>query len=302
MTPSLMSPAAAPFFFRSFEAIPETGSLMVPIQIHPLTSVTEPRELTPQTAVPFARTLGAAISEISSLFPPDLFTAPLPGEWTALHGGSKHLLLENHREGRALRFDRGGRLTERITGHRSGLALSVRRYGLFTSVDMAQAINLKRPLRWIPHYYAVQFEACGVAALKGHLRLPPDLPLLETGLALYRGLGMDGEPAGHSFLESEISGVLAEGATRIHIRTGLDSASLAQGELCETLALEVYPADPADQRLAAPLLPLWRLALSLADQYRRDDASTSVVMADYFHLTRGIYGDVPLILDPEDIN
>jgi hypothetical protein len=308
-----MNPAAAPFFFAAFEAIPQTGSMTVPVQLHPLTNVTEARELSPQTAGPFMRTLGTALSEINTLFLPGLMNVPLPGGWTAFSSGSKHLVLENHREGKSLRFDRGGRLTEQLTGHATGLALAVRRYGLFTSVDMAQGISLKQDLLWIPHFYELRFEAFGVAALKEYLGLSRETPLLETGLALFGSLGIDGGPLvmdipeedgpwNDPFPDAEMSGTLKEGRTQVNLRTGLDAASLAMGQLCETLALEVYPTDPGDQRLPAPLLSLWNSAETLAERYRAEDDSTEALSKAYFRSTRRIYAGALISPGPEDIN
>lgn len=313
MSPSLMNPAAAPFFFDAFKALPQTGAMTVPVQLHLLTNVTEARELSPQTAAPFMRTLNTAISEIKTLFLPGLVQVPLPGGWTAFSSGSKHLVVENHREGKSLRFDRGGQLTKQLTGHAAGLALSVRRYGLFTSRDMAQGITLNQDLLWIPHFYELRFEAHGVAALKEFLHLSRETPLLETGLALFGNHNIDGGPLvmdipeedgtwSDPFPDAAMSGTLQEGWTRVNLQTGLDPASVAMGKLCETLVLEVYPTDPADQRLPAPLLPLWNLAESLADRYRSEDASTAALSEDYFRSTRRIYAGALLGQGPKDVN
>ncbi|HEX5037066.1 MAG TPA: hypothetical protein VFX30_07885, partial [bacterium] len=219
-----------------------------------------------------------------------------------------------HREGKSLRFDRGGWLTKQLTGQTAGLALAVRRYGLFTSLDMAQGITLKQDLLWIPHFYELRFEANGVAALKKFLGLSWETPLLETGLALFGNHKIDGGPLvmdipeedgtwSDPFPDAALSGTLQEGWTKVNLRTGLDPASAAMGKLCETLALEIYPTDPSDQRLPAPLLPLWSLAESLTDRYRSEDASTTALSEDYFRSTRRIYASALLLNPgPEDVN
>ncbi len=161
MSPSIIHSPAAPFFFAAFGALPESGRLTVPVRMNAWTNALEARELTPQTVAPFASTLGSTITEIAREFPPRSPITILPclgGAWTAMHRGAKHLLLENASEGKSLVFDRGAHLTRRLTGHMSGLALAVKRWGCFNSHEMSQALGLKHRMRWLPTAYEMKFE------------------------------------------------------------------------------------------------------------------------------------------------
>lgn len=296
MTPSLINPSAAPFFFQAFQAYPETGRMTVPVLMNPLSSAVEEQTLSTRTFVPFARTLGIALSEITSRFARGQIVTSLPGDWSAIHSGPKRLLVENSRQGKAMVFDRGGHLTERLTGHRSGLALAVRDYGLFANLEMAVAINLKHDMRWLPQAYQIKFEACGIVSLKAFLGLPDQATVMDLGLALYHRLDMAAAPDIQTSPMDEAvpESLEIRGATRrgddLLIRTGLDHASQVYGDQIETLTLDVLPTDPLNQNLPETLHRLWALGRRLAEQFRHDDEETSRWLNEYRRLTLDLYG------------
>ncbi|HSA58910.1 MAG TPA: hypothetical protein VLJ37_04425 [bacterium] len=299
MSPSLINPAAAPFFFHAFRAYPETGRMTVPVQMNPLSDAVEERTLTPRNVAGFANTLGLALSEITARFSPGRLVTPLPGDWTAIHNGPKRLLVENTRLGRALIFDRGGHLTERLTGHRSGAAIALRQCGIFASLEMSAAMSLKHEMRWLPHAYQIRFEACGMTGLKAFLGLGPEATFVEAGLALYHRAalipapeiqtGLMKEMGSPGTLDIEIEGQTARG-DRVLICGGLDAASQLYGDNIEVLTLEVLPNDRARQNLPDTLHPVWALGLEIAERHRIDDEESEALVGGYKRQTLETYG------------
>lgn len=277
MTLSILHSAAAPFFFNAFGALPEQGLMTVPVRMNGWTNALETVPLTPQTVASFASTLGGAITEIAREFSPRLPIATLPclGEtWTAMHAGVKHLVLENATEGKTLVFDRGAHLTQRLTGHTSGLALAVKRWGCFNTQEMAQALSLKHRMRWLPTAYEIKFEECAVTGLKEFLGLSREVTIEELGARLTQIF----DPTGN---EAEVS-----------IHTDLDPVFLAQGQASEVLSMEVRTLGP-DQSLPAALRPYWKFSEGLSKRFpSRDAPGVAQAKDEYRELAHAIYGPI----------
>jgi hypothetical protein len=282
MNLSILHTPAAPFFFNAFEALPEQGIMTVPVRMNGWTNALETIPLTPQTVAPFASTLGTAITEIAREFEPHLPITTLPclgGAWMALHAGVKHLALENSSEGKSLVFDRGAHLTRRLTGHTSGLALAVKRWGCFSSNEMAQALSLKHRMRWLPTAYEIKFEECAVTGLKEFLGLARETTISELGVRLHQALDRTG-------CEAEIL-----------VHTDLDPVFLEQGEPSEVLSIEVATLGQ-NQSLPAALMPYWNLSEELSKRFpSRESPGVAQAKDEYRELAHTIYGPMATTYD-----
>lgn len=307
MALSIVHSAASPFFFGAFRAMPETGNLLVPVQMAPFTSAVEPRELKPETAQAFTHTLSIAIPEIARSFAPGGVFTELSGGWHALQSGPRFLRVENHGLGTALLFDRGSFLTEKLMRHRQGVCMGVRRYGRASSAEMDQAIDLRHKERSHRRRYEIAFESYGLVSLKAFLGVDPDLTVRETGLALFRFLGLEGlqeteftDIPGYPSLESEIAG--RAGDTAAYVQTRLDPTMAMSGQIHEIVTLDVFPTKPDAPALPENFRPLWSLSERLVDESRTDEKNVKDSLAAYDETTRRIYGVLPTVLRPEDVN